>query len=76
MFRSESLTAEWVIGAAVGFLAVTAALVLTGYQTWEAALMSFAYGSVRSFRLGRFPSTHPSSGDCSSDNDRRGPGRS
>lgn len=40
MIRPESLTAEWIIGAAVGFLVVTAALVLTGYQTWEAALMA------------------------------------
>lgn len=40
MLRSESLTLEWVIGAAVGFLAVTAALVLTDVQTWEAAMMA------------------------------------
>lgn len=40
MFRPESLTLEWVIGALVGFLAIMSALVLMGLQTWYSAMLT------------------------------------
>lgn len=38
MLRPQSLTAEWVIGAAMGFLVVTAALILADVQRWHDSL--------------------------------------